>query len=117
MVRHPNASFSIWTVDLLLCLPSSFACELLKTSTDWFQNTLVSKSVHVGRKLNSPEIIKENPCQTRFGLHHVSRQGPHTIFKVRIFYYLILSQRGLRLKFLTFQKKSNTSAKKNITFI
>ena len=63
MVRHPKTSFAIWTVDLLLCLPSSFACERLKTSTDWFQNTLVSKSVHVGRKLNSPEIIKKTDAK------------------------------------------------------
>ena len=61
MVRHPKTSFSIWTVDLLLCLPSSFACERLKTSTDWFQNTLVSKSV--GRKFNSPEIIKKTDAK------------------------------------------------------
>lgn len=61
MVRHPKTSFSIWTVDLLLCLPSSFACERLKTSMEvWFQNTL-SKSKSVGRKLNSPEIIKKKP--------------------------------------------------------
>ena len=63
MVRHPKTSCAIWTVDLLLCLPSSFACERLKTSTDWFQNNLVSKSVHVGRKLNSPEIIKKTEAK------------------------------------------------------
>lgn len=63
MVRYPKTSFSIWTVNLLLCLPSSFACERLKTSMDvWFQNTLVSKSV--GRKLNSPEIIKKTEAKS-----------------------------------------------------